>query len=190
MLLPAELRFIWAPLSANPPAQEWSARRPAVASLVFVLVRAARDAALFCRVYELLAALCTLLSLDELPLHSCQLPLSAAVPDRIRQCLAGGLRNTSSRCFVIWTYCCSGGPAHTKPHGTHDRPCACACCHGKVLGRTLAAVNRRPPCLGAPAAAQPEPYLSPEELREFQAAVPTRHEQRLSEGFSRRWRHS
>ncbi len=30
-------------------------------------------------------------------------------------------------------------------------------------------------------AAEPEPYLSPEELREFQAAVPTRHEQRQSE---------
>ena len=83
------------------PAQEWSARCPAVASLVFVLVRAARDAAQFRRVYELLAALCTLLSLDELPLHSCQLPRSAAVPDRIRQCLAGWLRNTSSRCSVI-----------------------------------------------------------------------------------------
>jgi len=77
-------------------AQEWSAQRPAVASLVFVLVRAARDAAQFRRVYELLAALCTctctctLLSLDEPPLHSCQLPLSAAVPDRIRQCLVVG----------------------------------------------------------------------------------------------------
>ncbi len=42
-------------------------------------MRAARDAAQFRRVYELLAALCTLLSLDELPLRSCQLPLSAAV---------------------------------------------------------------------------------------------------------------
>ncbi len=117
-------------------AQEWSARHPAVASLVFVLVRAARDAAQFRRVYELLAALCTctctctLLSLDEPPLHSCQLPLSAAVP-------GGVLRSTSSRCFVIYTYCCSGGPARSKPHRSHVCPCACACCHGKVLGRTL-----------------------------------------------------
>ena len=74
----------------TPPAQEWRARRPAVASLVLVLVRAARDAAQFRRVYELLAALCTLLSLTELQLHSCQLPLSAALPDRIRQCLVVG----------------------------------------------------------------------------------------------------
>jgi len=37
-------------------------------------------------------------------------------------------------------------------------------------------VNKRPSCTG-----RPEPYLSPEELREFQAAVPTRHEQRQSE---------
>jgi len=141
-LLPACLSsLLLGTVEQTPPAQEWSARRPAVASLVFVLVRAARDAAQFRRVYELLAALCTLLSLDELPLHSCQLPLSAAVPDRIRQCLAGGLGNTSSRCrhldLLLFRWPCT----FTTPSDSRLSLRLCMLKHG--CSREQAAIMRR-----------------------------------------------